>query len=52
MTFILIDDKDHRRAMVVENNCRSGTVFAPQNGMRYDLIAVMDVHVHGFFFFI
>ena len=32
-------------------NCKTSGTFAAADGI-IDLIAVMDVHVHGFFFFI
>ena len=50
VTFILIDDKEipwgNRIETIVDEE-----LLAAADGI-IDLIAVMDVHVHGFFFFI
>ena len=50
VTFILIDDKEIPRGNRIETIVDQ-ELFAAADGI-IDLIAVMDVHVHGFFFFI
>ena len=50
VTFILIDDKEIPRGYRIETIVDQ-ELFAAADGI-IDLIAVMDVHVHGFFFFI
>ena len=50
VTFILIDDKEIPRGNRIETIVDE-ELLAAADGI-IDLIAVMDVHVHGFFFFI
>ena len=50
VTFILIDDKEIPRGNRIETIVDQ-ELFAAADGI-IDLIAVMDVLVHGFFFFI
>ena len=50
VTFILIDDKEIPRGNRIETIVDQ-ELFAAADGI-IDLIAVMDVHVHGFFLFI
>ncbi len=50
VTFVLIDDKEIAWGNGVETVVDQ-KLFAAADGI-VDLVAVMDVHVHGFFFFI
>ena len=50
VTFILIDDKEIPRGNRIETIVDQ-ELLAAADGI-IDLLAVMDVHVHGFFFFI
>ena len=50
VAFVLVDDKKISRGNGVEAVVDQ-ELFATADGI-VDLIAVMDVHVHGFFFFI
>ena len=50
VTFVLVDDKEIAWGDGVEAVVDQ-KLFAAADGI-VDLVAVMDVHVHGFFFFI
>ena len=50
MTFVLVDDKEIPRGNRIETIVNQ-ELLAAADGI-IDLIAVMDVHVHGFFLFI
>ena len=50
VTFVLVDDKEIAWGNGVEAVVDQ-KLFAAADGI-VDLVAVMDVHVHGFFFFI
>ena len=50
VAFVLVDDKEVSRSDGVETVVNE-ELLAAADGI-VDLVAVMDVHIHGFFFFI